>query len=229
MALSFKPIQPLLVTGTSPASRWLSYIGLGIGILLLLCSIQMFVNIQQLLKEGSIRKDGFDFVSITKAVTNETMGQPGKNLFHQPDIDELKAQPFILGASALVPNDFRVKLSAGDVLSFSTDMFLETLDNEFIDTLPLSFNWQEGQPNLPLILSSDFFEIYNVFAPGQGLPQISKETAMGITVQITCEGNGKEQIFSGKVVAFSDRVNSVLVPKSFLEWANHEFGKNSNQ
>ena len=79
MSLSFKPIKPLFQTATSAVSRWFSYIGLGIGVLLLLCSIQMFVNIQQLLKEGSIRKDGFDFISITKTVTNETMGQFEKN------------------------------------------------------------------------------------------------------------------------------------------------------
>lgn len=212
-------------TGTNAASRWFSYAGLGIGVLLLLCSIQMFINIQQLLKEGSIRKNGYDFISITKSVTNETMGQPEKNLFSEKDLAELKAQPFIDDVSPLLPNDFRVKLSAGSVLAFNTDMFLETLDNDFIDTLPPTFTWQEGQVNIPLIMSSDFFEIYNVFAPGQGLPQISRETAMGIPVQITCEGNGLSETFIGKIVAFSDRVNSVLVPKNFLTWSNKTFGK----
>ncbi|PZR27516.1 MAG: hypothetical protein DI535_09830 [Citrobacter freundii] len=228
MAVSFKPVKPLLQTGTNAASRWFSYAGLGIGVLLLLCSIQMFINIQQLLKEGSIRRNGFDYISITKSVTNETMGQPEKNLFNDQELAELKAQPFIDGVSPLLPNDFRVKLSAGSVLAFNTDMFLETLDNDFIDTLPPSFTWQEGQLNIPIILSSDFFEIYNVFAPGQGLPQISKETAMGIPVQITCEGNGLSETFIGKIVAFSDRVNSVLVPKNFLVWSNQKFGKGGN-
>lgn len=224
MSLSFKPIQPLLQTGTNASSRWFSYIGLGIGVLLLLCSIQMFVNIQKLLKEGSIRKDGFDFVSITKTITNETMGQPEKNLFNSTEIDELKQQSFIEGVSPLVANEFRVKLSAGNMLPFSTDMFLETLDNEFIDTIPPNFTWAEGQQNIPIILSSDFFEIYNVFAPGQGLPQVSKETATGIPVQITCYGpNFQEFVFTGNIVAFSDRINSVLVPKNFLEWANKNF------
>ena len=51
----------------------------------------MFVNIQKLLKEGSIRKDGHDYVSITKIITNETMGQPEKNLFHEPDIEDVKS------------------------------------------------------------------------------------------------------------------------------------------
>ncbi|MBO9657482.1 MAG: hypothetical protein J7527_01525 [Chitinophagaceae bacterium] len=225
MAVSFKPIKPLLQTGTNSASRWFSYAGLGIGVLLLLCSIQMFINIQRLLKEGSIRRDGFDYISITKSVTNETMGTPDKNQFSEQDLAELRAQPFINGVSPLLPNDFRVTLGAGSVLAFNTDMFLETLDDEFIDTLPPTFKWQEGQTNIPLILSSDFFEIYNVFAPGQGLPQISRETAMGIPVQITCEGNGSAEVFIGKIVAFSDRVNSVLVPKNFLIWSNKKFGK----
>jgi len=218
----------LLQTGTNAASRWFSYAGLGIGVLLLLCSIQMFINIQQLLKEGSIRRNGFDYISITKSVTNETMGQPEKNLFNEDELAELKAQPFIDDVSPLLPNDFRVKLSAGSVLAFNTDMFLESLDNDFIDTLPPTFTWQEGQMNIPIILSSDFFEIYNVFAPGQGLPQVSKETAMGIPVQITCEGNGISEMFIGKIVAFSDRVNSVLVPKNFLAWSNKKFGKGGN-
>jgi hypothetical protein len=212
---------PLLHTGANISSRRFSYVGLGIGVLLLLCSIQMFTNIQKLLKEGSIRKDGFDFVSITKNITNETMGQPEKNLFNETEINELKQQSFIENVSPLVANEFRVKLSAGSMLPFSTDMFLETLDNDFIDTLPPNFSWSEGQKNIPIILSSDFFEIYNVFAPGQGLPQVSKETATGIPVQITCYGTHfDEYIFTGKIIAFSDRINSVLVPKTFLEWAN---------
>jgi len=228
VSLSYKPIQPLLQTSGNASSRWFSYIGLGVGVLLLLCSVQMFVNIQKLLKEGSIRKDGHDYVSITKIITNETMGQPEKNLFHEPDIEDVKKQPFIEGVSPLISNDFRVKLSAGNMLPFSTDMFLESLDNAFIDTIPPNFQWQPGQQEIPLILSSDFLEIYNVFAPGQGLPQVSKETAMGIPVQITCYGRAfEENQFSGRIVAFSDRVNSVLVPKSFLLWANEQFGNKS--
>lgn len=228
MTVSFKPIRPLLQTGVSALSRWFSYIGLGIGVLMLLCSAQMYINIQQLLKEGSIRKNGFDFISITKTITNETMTQPKKNLFQQADIDEMKAQAFIEGVAPLIANDFRVQLSAGNMLPFSTDLFLETLENEFIDTVPPSFTWQEGQTNIPIILSSDFFEIYNVFAPGQELPQVSKETASNIAVQISCYGNGQQAVFTGKIVAFSDRVNSVLVPKPFLDWANKTLGTNKS-
>ncbi|HEX2606276.1 MAG TPA: hypothetical protein VHK91_02810, partial [Flavisolibacter sp.] len=223
MAASFKLIRPLLQTGTNAASRWFSYIGLGIGVLLLLCSIQMYINIQQLLTKNSIRKNGFDFISMTKRVTNETMGQPDKNVFLENEIQEVRAQKFIDGVAPLVANEFHVQLSAGGLLR--TDLFLESLENDFIDTLPPSFQWSMGDLHIPVILSSDFLEAYNVFAPGQGLPQISRETAMGIPVQINCSGQGHQLTFQGNIVAFSDRVNSVLVPKNFLDWANSRFGE----
>lgn len=228
MALSFKNIRPLLQTGTNTASRWLSYVGLGIGVLLLLCSIQMYINIQQLLKGNVVRKDGSDFISITKTITNETMGQMEKNLFHKGDIDELKSKNFVEDVSPLLANQFRVQLSAGSIIPFRTDLFIETLDDNFIDTVPPSFTWQEGQIDIPLIFSSDFLEIYNVFAPGQDLPQVSPETISSISVIITCEGNGLTQNFRARVVALSDRINSVLVPKPFLQWANKTFGNNDN-
>ncbi|HLG40183.1 MAG TPA: FtsX-like permease family protein [Chitinophagaceae bacterium] len=224
MALSFTPIRPLLQTGTNAWSRWFSYIGLGIGVLLLLCAVQMYINLQQITKEGNLRKNGYDYIPIAKNVTAELMRRPEKNMFTDEDIKELKSQPFIESISPLIANQFRIQLSAGSMLPFTTELFLESLDNDFLDTLPSSFSWQEGQEEVPIIFSSDFFEIYMVFAQGQDLPQFSKETATGIRISITCYGNGQEKIFIGKIVAFSDRVNSILVPKNFLERANETFG-----
>ena len=52
----------------------------------------MFINIHELVRGNTVRKDGFDFISITKTITNETMGQTEKNLFHSDDIEEIKKQ-----------------------------------------------------------------------------------------------------------------------------------------
>jgi hypothetical protein len=228
VAVSFKPIRPLLQTSTSAVSRWFSYIGLCIGVLLLLCSVQLFLNVRQLLTTDSVHREGFDFISITKQLPEGSSRERSQTLFKKQEIEELKAQPFVENAAPLIANDFRVQLTAGNIIPFSTDLFLETLENEFLDTIPENFNWQEGQFTVPVIVSSDFFDIYNVFAPGQDLPQISKEMAYSIALEIVCSGNGQEGKFIGKIVAFSERVNSVLVPKSFLDWANIEFGTHRN-
>ncbi|MGB3007820.1 MAG: hypothetical protein WBC06_14995 [Chitinophagaceae bacterium] len=221
MPLTFKTIKPLLLTGTNTASRWFSYIGLGIGILLLLASLQMFINIQQLVKKTSIRKNGFDYISVTKLITNENMGQD--NRFSPEDVATLKSQTFITDAAPLIPNRFRVIASAGDLLSFSSDIFIEALDVNFIDTVPPEFSWKEGQTRVPIIFSSELLEMFNVIAPSLGLKQLSQETASNLTISIRCEGRLGEQVFLANIVAFSDRVNSLLAPKSFIDWANKTF------
>lgn len=225
MALSFKPIRPLLQTGSNAASRWFSYIGLGIGVLLLLCSIQMYINIHQLLGDKATEKGGFDFISISKTITNETMGQLDKNLFHENEMKEIEAQPFIEGVSPLLANNFRFQISGGSLVPFVSDFFLESLDNSFIDTVPANFAWSEGQLDIPVIVASDFLEIYNVFAPGYGLPQISEATASQMSLMFICYyPDGRREVFRGHIVALSDRVNSIIVPKTFLDWANQRYG-----
>ena len=162
MNLSYKNIEPLLITGKNIFSKWIGYFGLGIGVLLLLVSMQMFINIQELLKENSPRKNGYDFISISKTITNENMGSD--NTFNDSDLTGLKDQPGIDGISPLIANQFKVRASAGNIIPFSTDLFLESIDNDFIDTVPPSFTWEPGQLTVPIIFSSDFLEMYNVFA-----------------------------------------------------------------
>jgi hypothetical protein len=225
LAVSFKPIRPLLQTGKNAASRWFSYIGLGIGVLLLLCSIQMFVNIQQLLGEKTVQKGGYDYISVSKTITNETMGQLEKNLFDQDEINEIASQPFIDGVAPLLANNFRFQISGGTMIPFVSDFFLESLDNSFIDTVPPSFHWSVGQTTVPIIVSSDFLEIYNVFAPGYGLPQISEASATQLGLMFFCYyPDGSKEVFRGQIVALSDRINSIIVPKTFLDWANERYG-----
>jgi hypothetical protein len=218
VALTYKVIKPLLLTGTNAASRWFSYIGLAIGVLLLLASLQMFINIQHLMQQTSIRKNGFDFISVSKTITNENMGRD--NRFSTVDVAELKAQPFIEDAAPLIPNRFKVTANAGEMIPFSSDIFVEALDNDFIDTVPPAFRWQTGQQEVPVIFSSDFLEMYNVFAPSWDLPQLSPATAASVNINLHCEGRLGQETFRANIVAFSDRVNSILVPKNFLEWAN---------
>ena len=178
----------------------------------------MFINIQDLLKKTNIRKNGFDYISVTKLITNDNMGKD--NRFTRQDITELQEQSFIADAAPLIPNRFQVIASAGEMIPFASDVFIEALENSFIDTVPPGFSWQEGQASVPIIFSSEFLEMYNVFAPSYGLPQLSTATASNVNITLRCEGILGEKIFTAQIVAFSDRVNSLLAPKSFVDWAN---------
>lgn len=216
--ISYKTIAPFLHTGNK-TSRFFSYAGLAVGVMLLLCCVQMYININLLLRDKSPKKNGYDFISVTKNITDENMGK--NNTFSPADIDDLKKQPFITDLAPLTGNEYRVVASAGNVLSFSTDIFLETIKNDFLDTLPPSFTWQPGQQKVPIMISGDFLEMYNVFAPSYDLPQISPSTVGAINITLECYApDGTSMKFTGNVVAMSDRITSVLVPETFLTWTN---------
>ena len=218
MKLSYKKIKPVIVIGENEFSKWMGYFGLLIGVLLLLVSIQMLTNIQNLLKESNPRKNGFDFISISKTITNENMGKD--NTFSAADINRIKSQPLINAVSPLISNQFRVRATAGNILPFSTDLFLESLDNSFIDTVPSTFIWQPGQEIVPVIFSSDFLEMYNVFAPAQGLPQLSEKTISSVNIFLECSGPLGTKTYRGNIVALTDRINSILVPSNFMDYNN---------
>ncbi len=220
MPLSYKDIAPFLSTSKNNVSRWLSYIGLGIGVLLLLCSIQLYINIDLLLKEKNTRKDGFDYISVTKLISNENMAED--HSFSDAEIADLKAQKSIDDATPLLANKFLVKATGGNTLPFTTDLFLESIDNNFIDSIPEEFTWKEGQERIPIIMSADYLELYNtVFAPSKDLPQFSAKSIATVVIQLECyTQTGTTKVFQANVVGLSDRINSVLVPESFLTWAN---------
>jgi hypothetical protein len=216
--LSFKTIAPFLKNGNKSA-RVFTYAGLAIGVMLLLCCVQMFINLNELLKEKNPRKNGYDFISVTKTITNDNMGND--NRFTSADVAAFKEQSFIADAAPLISNQFRAKASAGDIIPFSTDLFLESIQDNFLDTLPASFKWAPGQETVPIIFSADFLEMYNVFAPAQGLPQLSESSIGAVNIFLECSAaDGTTMKFKGNIVAVSDRINSVIVPKSFLEWGN---------
>lgn len=223
MNLSFKHIEPFLSSPQNKAAKWFSYFGLGIGVLLLLCSVQMYININQLLKNKNPKQDGYDYISITKKITDDNAQK--EHSFTNDELKNLKQQKFITDISPLVSNKFVIKATGGSMLPFSTDFFVEALDKSFIDTVPGNFTWKEGDNFVPVIISSDYLELYNaVFAPSRDLPSFSPNTVSTIKVELECSAGLESYTYKASVVALSDRINSVLVPKTFLEWANKNIG-----
>lgn len=179
------------------------------------------------MKHKNPRQDGYDYISITKKITDDNALQ--EHTFTNTELDELKQKPFLTGISPLVSNKFLIKASGGSMLPFTTDFFVEALDNSFIDTVPANFAWKEGDNFVPVIVSSDYLELYNaVFAPSRDLPSFSANTVSSIKVELNCSSGTEEYTYKASVIALSDRINSVLVPKTFLEWANKNIGGISN-
>ncbi|MFM9984994.1 MAG: FtsX-like permease family protein, partial [Flavobacteriales bacterium] len=113
---------------------------------------------------------------------------------------------------------------SGQVLR--TEMFFEAVPDDFLDEEPAGWNWHPKDPDVPIVIPSDYLALYNFgFAPGQQLPQISQDIAKLSVFDILISGNGKEKIFKGRIAGFSDRINTILTPQKFLDYCNAEFGE----
>ena len=81
---------------------------------------------------------------------------------------------------------------------------------------------------VPIILPRDFLMLINYgIAESQGLPQISEDLLAAARLKINMSGHGKRGHETGKVVGFSDKISSILVPESFLEYSNGLYGGSS--
>jgi hypothetical protein len=65
--------------------------------------------------------------------------------------------------------------------------------------------------------------MYNVLALSFDLPQMSDKTVSSVNIILEINSAGGTQNFMGNIIALSDRINSVLVPASFMEWSNLHF------
>jgi hypothetical protein len=208
------------------ASAW---IALCIGCTLLLISVMIWSTFQDLLKGKNNNHDslGSTFLTISKVVDDASMADKELTQIVASDLEQIKQAPQVQDIGLLTPANFKVSASIGSgPMSFSTLLFLEAAPDRFMDQMPESWQWKEGDLTIPIILSRDFLNMYNyVFAPSQGLPLLSEQTvkALGFTLTI---GEGAQQThFRAQVEGFSDRISSVLVPQSFIDFGNKQFGE----
>ena len=70
----------------------------------------------------------------------------------------------------------------------------------------------------------NYLNLYNFgFAQSQNLPQLSERLIGRVKLDIRLRSDDKEQYYKGKIVGFSSRLNTILVPQSFLKQANATF------
>lgn len=197
--------------------------GLALGIFIVMMAWQLFNDVNLLLSDKS---EESEYIIINKKVTLANTMNSSVSLFSEKEIDTLKKQSFILDLTGFVRNSFKVKADFAFDVGFDANFFLESLPNSFLDETPKDFQWKEGDKFIPVMISAEFVRLYNFgVATSQGLPQMPESAIQMFPFKIILSGNGKEQTFDARVVGFSERVPSVIVPMNFMDWANSNFGK----
>jgi hypothetical protein len=202
------------------------------GLSIILFGIQFYADTKPLYSSN----DSFlnpDFLVINKKVSTLSSISLSSTTFSKKDINDIQQQPFVKKTGLFTSSKFGIRASVSSSMfgRFYTEMFFESVPDDFIDVQSEDWIWSNEQNYIPIIIPRTYLTLYNFgFAQSQGLPQVSENLVEKIKLTVTVYGNGKNKNFDARIAGFSDKLNTILAPESFLKWANVEFGtENSSE
>ena len=196
------------------------------GMVIVLLGIQFYQDVAPVFTEG----DSFmkkDYLIVSKKVS--TLGSfVGKSsTFSNSDIEEILDQPFTKEVGAFTPSQFKVSAGVGMEqigLNMSTAMFFESVPDKYVDVNLDEWHFEPGQEVVPFIIPCNYLNLYNFgFAQSRSLPQLSEGVMNLINLEVRISGEGRQNSYKGKIAGFSNRLNTILVPESFMVWANANY------
>ena len=199
------------------------------GMLIVLLSIQFYRDVLPLFTQG----DSFmkkDYIIATKKISTLGSLTGRSNTFTKQEIEDLQHQPFTRSVGAFTPSLFKVSAGLGMQeagIHLSTEMFFESVPDEYVDVSLDKWHFDENSHTIPIIIPRNYLNLYNFgFAQSRSLPKLSEGVMSLIQMDIIMRGNGRVEQYKGNIVGFSNRLNTILVPQSFMKWANQTFAPN---
>ncbi len=226
-------LSTILIKTQKPSQLLGAISGSLLGFFLVITAAQLFADFKTMVS-SSEQAIGSQFLVINKQVSMLNSFKLGKTTFSPTEVQELKSLKSIKKVGEFTANQFQavasMSLPNGDASqAMRTELFLESVPNDFLDVKPEDWNWEAGNEMIPMILPTDFINLYNFnFAPGRGLPQLSKGTIQLAVFDIDIRGAKGGAHFKGRIAGFSNRITSVLVPQSFMNFANKTYGNIPN-
>ncbi len=195
------------------------------GMTIILLGTQFYTDIQSVYDgEDSFMKK--DYLIVNKEVGTLAAITGKDNGFGRDEIDELLRQPFAerVGAFTSSTFDVRATFDVQQFMNFSTDMFFESVPDEFVDARSSEWAFREDAAEIPIILPRNYLDLYNFgYAQSRSMPKLSEGILGAMKLKVTIAGGGQTGRYDGKIVGFSSRLNTILVPQSFMEWANKRY------
>ena len=193
-----------------------------LGMLIVLLALQFYRDVRPVFsqEDGVINND---YIIISKRISAFGVGTSS---FTKNEIEDIQDQPFTVRLGAFTASQYKVSCSMGieGVANFGTQMYFEAVPDLFVDTDRSQWKYEEGSDFVPIILPRSYLSIYNFgFAQGRSLPQLSEGVVSMIDMTVLLRGDSKEFRMRGEVVGFTNRLNTILVPESFMQWSNREF------
>ena len=196
------------------------------GMIIVLLSVQFYQDVIPVFTaEDSFMRS--DFLIVNKKIGTASTISGSSNTFNQTEVDDLAQQPFVsrMGkfTNANYKADVSMRVNGVSVLN-NGEISFESIPDSFVDTPLRNWNYQPGEKTIPIILPRIYLTMYNFgFAQTHALPKLSDGLVGMIDFHIFVHGMHREAQFKGKVIGFSNRLSSILVPQAFMDWSNDTF------
>lgn len=197
-----------------------------LGMLIILFGLQFYADILPLFQG----KDAFfkrEFLIVSKPVSTLGSLLGGKGTFSAREIQGFRDQPFTRQVGTFTSSLYDVSASIGMLgtgIQVGTEMFFESVPDDYIDVNAQAWTYEEGSRTIPIILPRNYLNLYNFsFAQSRNLPKLSEGVLSMIRLEIRLSGGGHVEVYDGRIVGFSNRLNTILVPEAFMNWANHYY------
>ena len=193
-----------------------------LGMLIVLLALQFYRDVRPVFsqEDGVINND---YLILSKKISAIGFGT---TTFSSQELKDIESQPFTKRLGAFTASQYKVSCSMGidGVANFGTQMYFESVPDNFVDADKSQWQYDENSDFVPIILPRSYLTIYNFgFAQSRSLPKLSEGVISMIDMMVILRGDAKERRMRGKVIGFTNRLNTILVPESFMQWSNQEF------
>jgi cell division protein FtsX len=199
------------------------------GLTIVLLGLQFYTDINPLFSEkDTIMKR--DFLVLTKQVGIYNTLNPKASGFSPEEIESIGKISFATQVGAFTASKYKVFGGINTKQGgFNTEMFFESVPDEFIDVKTDNWKFTPDDNFIPIILPKNYLDLYNFgFAEARSMPKLSQNLIGMVNLNVTISGRWQQREFKGKIAGFSNRINTILVPESFMKLANENYGEQEN-
>lgn len=207
-----------------------------IGLTIVLLGVQFYQDVRNIFadEDSFMRKD---YLVVTKRVSElnaiATMMGGGANTFTDSELTQLRNEPWVRDVGEFSTSNYQVYGTislAGQSVSLRSSFFFEAVPDKFLDVKSKDWHFDPEHPQIPIIVSKDYLSLYNFgFAASQGMPQMSENMIGMVPIVFRLTGNnGTQDYLEGRIVGFSNRLNTIIVPQSFMDWSNKRYAPNAD-
>ncbi len=218
-------LNKLLFRNQDKGQLVIAMIGAFLGITFLVTSIHYLIKVNEFGEGSDIL--GPNTIIIQKQVKNESLLGLTKSDFGKDGLEEIRSLPFIKMAKPVISSNLYFQTNDRSLpFTFGTDVFVQTVDSEFLGVETDKWNWKEGDESVPIILPRQYLIMLNTYASSKGIPQVSEEQAMKIRFKLSLsskDGSRPEEHHDAYIVGFTSAVPSILVPEEFMTYGTKKF------